>query len=78
MATLNVLQAVRQALDEALAANEKVIVLGQDIGVKGGVFKATEGLHCFPRSPGHSLAQRKDSPVSEPGESLQPRPLRKQ
>ena len=44
MATLNVVQAVRQALDEAMAFNEKVIVLGQDIGVKGGVFKATEGL----------------------------------
>ena len=44
MATLNVVQAVRQALDESMAGNEKVILLGQDIGVKGGVFKATEGL----------------------------------
>jgi 2-oxoisovalerate dehydrogenase E1 component beta subunit len=42
--TKNVLQAIRDALDEEMARDEKVILLGQDVGVKGGVFKASEGL----------------------------------
>jgi 2-oxoisovalerate dehydrogenase E1 component beta subunit len=37
-------QAVRDALDEEMARDDRVCVLGQDVGLKGGVFKATEGL----------------------------------
>jgi 2-oxoisovalerate dehydrogenase E1 component len=36
--------AVRDALGVALAADERVVLLGQDIAGYGGVFKATEGL----------------------------------
>ena len=36
--------AVREALDVALAVDERVVLLGQDIAGYGGVFKATEGL----------------------------------
>lgn len=36
--------AVRDALRTALAADERVVLLGQDIAEYGGVFKATEGL----------------------------------
>jgi 2-oxoisovalerate dehydrogenase E1 component len=36
--------AVRDALGVALAADDRVVLLGQDIAAYGGVFKATEGL----------------------------------
>jgi 2-oxoisovalerate dehydrogenase E1 component len=36
--------AVRDALRTALAADDRVVLLGQDIAAYGGVFKATEGL----------------------------------
>jgi 2-oxoisovalerate dehydrogenase E1 component len=38
------LDAVRDALRVALAADDRVVLLGQDIASYGGVFKATEGL----------------------------------
>ena len=40
----NLVQAVRDALDEEMARDDRVCVLGEDVGLKGGVFKATEGL----------------------------------
>jgi 2-oxoisovalerate dehydrogenase E1 component beta subunit len=44
MATLTVLQAVNAALHEEMARDQNVVVLGEDIGRNGGVFRATEGL----------------------------------
>ncbi|HLH72498.1 MAG TPA: alpha-ketoacid dehydrogenase subunit beta, partial [Chloroflexota bacterium] len=44
MTVKNVLQAIRDALDEELASDERVIIMGQDVGRRGGVFRATEGL----------------------------------
>jgi len=41
---VNVITAIRDSLDEAMAADERVIVLGEDVGQIGGVFRATEGL----------------------------------
>ena len=38
------LDSVREALRVALAADDRVVLLGQDIAGYGGVFKATEGL----------------------------------
>lgn len=38
-------QAIRAALTSELARDPKVVLLGQDIGRMGGVFRATEGLH---------------------------------
>jgi 2-oxoisovalerate dehydrogenase E1 component beta subunit len=35
---------VRESLREAMAADERVFVLGEDVGARGGVFKATDGL----------------------------------
>lgn len=40
----NVIEAVRETLRHALASDERVFILGEDVGVRGGVFKATEGL----------------------------------
>jgi len=35
---------VRESIREAMAADERVFVLGEDVGARGGVFKATDGL----------------------------------
>ena len=42
--TLSVIEAVREALHEEMARDERVVVLGEDIGPLGGVFRATDGL----------------------------------
>jgi len=44
MAKLTIVEAVRDALDTEMGNDEKVIVLGEDVGVDGGVFRATDGL----------------------------------
>jgi 2-oxoisovalerate dehydrogenase E1 component beta subunit len=44
MAELNILEAIRTAMDEEMERDERVMVLGEDVGKKGGVFGATEGL----------------------------------
>src|SRR5207302_8834308 len=40
----HVVEAVRDGLDEEMGRDERVCVLGEDVGLKGGVFKATQGL----------------------------------
>ncbi|WP_163537721.1 alpha-ketoacid dehydrogenase subunit beta [Gracilibacillus sp. YIM 98692] len=45
MPVLNYIQAVKEALKEEMERDEKVYVLGEDVGVRGGVFRATEGLY---------------------------------
>ncbi|HED03152.1 MAG TPA: alpha-ketoacid dehydrogenase subunit beta [Candidatus Fraserbacteria bacterium] len=45
MAHLNLVQAVNQALLTEMARDERVLVLGEDVGLDGGVFRATEGLY---------------------------------
>lgn len=44
MAELTIVQAVNDALRCALERDDRVMLLGEDIGVNGGVFRATEGL----------------------------------
>jgi len=57
---LTVIEAVREALAEEMARDERVIVLGEDVGRLGGVFRATEGLY------GRFGAQRVvDMPMAE-------------
>ena len=41
---MTVLEAVREAIHEEMARDERVFVMGEDIGARGGVFLATEGL----------------------------------
>ena len=41
---MNVLEAVREAMREEMARDERVFVMGEDVGVRGGVFLATDGL----------------------------------
>ena len=45
MTEITLVEAVRQAMDEELARDEKVFVIGEDVGVRGGVFRATQGLY---------------------------------
>jgi pyruvate dehydrogenase E1 component beta subunit len=42
---LTMVQAVRDALHGEMGRDERVVVLGQDVGVNDGVFRATEGLY---------------------------------
>ncbi|MFW6258123.1 MAG: alpha-ketoacid dehydrogenase subunit beta [Halochromatium sp.] len=44
MAKLTMAQALNQALREAMDEDDAVLVLGEDVGVDGGVFRVTEGL----------------------------------
>jgi len=46
MAERTLVQAVRDALAEEMERDPRVCVLGEDVGLKGGVFKATEGLQA--------------------------------
>jgi len=41
---LNFIDAITEALDQELGRDERVFILGEDIGLSGGVFKATHGL----------------------------------
>ena len=44
MTELTLVQAVNRAMHVAMKADPDVLVLGEDVGVNGGVFRATEGL----------------------------------
>jgi len=54
------LEAIRQALHEEMERDERVIVLGEDVGAFGGAFRATEGLLA-------RFGERRviDTPISE-------------
>jgi acetoin:2,6-dichlorophenolindophenol oxidoreductase subunit beta len=53
-------QAITRALADELECDERVLLLGEDIGAAGGVFKTTEGL--FERFGGGRV---RDTPISE-------------
>jgi 2-oxoisovalerate dehydrogenase E1 component beta subunit len=44
MAEITLIEAVRQAMDEELARDDRVFITGEDVGRRGGVFRATLGL----------------------------------
>ena len=44
MATKNLLQAIHDALVEEMRADDTVMIMGEDVGKAGGVFRVTEGL----------------------------------
>jgi pyruvate dehydrogenase E1 component beta subunit len=62
MAELNLAQALNSALDAALAADDRVLLLGEDIGNAGGVFRITDGL-----LDKHGADRVVDTPVAESG-----------
>jgi pyruvate dehydrogenase E1 component beta subunit len=60
VADVTLVEAVRMALARAMADDDAVLVLGEDVGVNGGVFRATDGL--FDRFGGDRVV---DLPLSE-------------
>jgi 2-oxoisovalerate dehydrogenase E1 component beta subunit len=46
MAVRTYIEAIREGMRDEMRRDPRVIVMGEDVGVKGGVFKATEGLHA--------------------------------
>ncbi len=44
MAELRLIEAICEALHEEMARDDNVVLLGEDVGVKGGVFGASKGL----------------------------------
>ena len=60
MREITFIEAVREAQAEALAADERVFIMGQEIGEYGGVFRATQGL--AERFGAHRV---RDMPIAE-------------
>lgn len=58
--TLEFREAVRAAIDEELARDERVVFFGEDVAIAGGVFAATPGLDVA-----HGRARVFDTPISE-------------
>jgi len=54
------IQAINQAMREEMERDENVLVLGEDVGVLGGAFKATDGLH-----EAFGTERVVDTPISE-------------
>lgn len=62
MPVMNLLESVRDALRVQMRADSRVVVLGEDVGKFGGVFRATSGL--FDEFGSDRVI---DTPLSEPG-----------
>ncbi|MDG2292802.1 MAG: alpha-ketoacid dehydrogenase subunit beta [Phycisphaerales bacterium] len=62
MANLTLVQAINLALIQEMERDDRVLILGEDVGINGGVFRVTEGLHK--RFGGDRVV---DSPLSESG-----------
>ena len=60
MAKLTLVEAINQALNWSLTHDPEVVLLGEDIGVNGGVFRATAGLQQR-----HGKLRVQDTPLAE-------------
>jgi 2-oxoisovalerate dehydrogenase E1 component beta subunit len=45
MGEMTLIDAIREAMDEEMSRDERVFITGEDVGPRGGVFRATLGLH---------------------------------
>jgi pyruvate dehydrogenase E1 component beta subunit len=62
MAKINMVQALNAGLHEAMTRDDSILVMGEDVGVNGGVFRVTDGLYDkFGRD------RVIDSPIAESG-----------
>lgn len=62
MPTLTIVQAVRDALMNEMTRDKRVVIFGEDVGLNGGVFRATEGLQKE-----FGEARVMDTPLAESG-----------
>src|SRR5450631_4504277 len=62
MANMNMIQALNSAMDIMLGKDPSVVLMGEDIGYFGGVFRTTEGLQ---RKYGEHRVL--DTPIAEGG-----------
>ena len=62
MPQMTMVQAIQDALRVALREDERVVVLGEDVGRNGGVFRVTEGLQAE-----FGAARVADTPLAENG-----------
>jgi pyruvate dehydrogenase E1 component beta subunit len=62
MPKLNLVAAINLALDQEMARNDKMILLGEDVGREGGVFRVTDGLR-----EKYGAERVIDTPLSEAG-----------
>jgi len=59
---MTMIQALRSAMDVAMARDDKVVVFGEDVGYFGGVFRVTEGLQAK-----YGKSRCFDTPINEGG-----------
>ena len=62
MPTMNMIQALNDAMDTMLTRDPDVLIFGEDTGYFGGVFRVTDGLQKK-----HGLKRCFDAPISEGG-----------
>ena len=62
MAQMNMIEAIRSAHDVMMERDSSVVVLGEDVGYFGGVFRCTDGLQ---RKYGEHRVI--DAPIAEGG-----------
>ncbi|MEX0638623.1 MAG: alpha-ketoacid dehydrogenase subunit beta, partial [Burkholderiales bacterium] len=62
MSAITYREALRQALDEALGADERVFLMGEDVGKYGGTYAVSKGL-----LEKYGPERVRDTPLSELG-----------
>ena len=62
MTSMTMIQAINSALDVMMARDDNVVVMGEDVGYFGGVFKATAGLQAK-----YGTSRAFDTPINEGG-----------
>ncbi|MCC6346227.1 MAG: alpha-ketoacid dehydrogenase subunit beta [Nitrospirales bacterium] len=62
MPKMNMVQAINLALKEEMERDPDVVLLGEDVGKNGGVFRITEGLHSL-----FGAERVMDTPLAESG-----------
>ena len=62
MARMNMIEAIRNAIDLSMDQDDNVVVFGEDVGFFGGVFRCTEGLQAK-----YGKNRVFDAPINESG-----------
>ena len=60
--TMNMIEAINSALDVMMARDDNVVIMGEDVGYFGGVFRCTAGLQKK-----YGKTRVFDTPISECG-----------